>query len=48
MAGDWNHTSGKWTGDSEDKGISLQIIIIIIRSLSQICCPMLNSIVRKS
>lgn len=23
MVGDWNHTSGKWTGDPEDKGESL-------------------------
>lgn len=21
MAGDWNHTSGKWTGDANDKGM---------------------------
>jgi hypothetical protein len=20
MAGEWNHTSGKWNGDAEDKG----------------------------
>ncbi|CAD5196256.1 unnamed protein product [Musa acuminata subsp. malaccensis] len=30
MAGDWNHTSGKWTGYPEDKGIHLQLLKLTV------------------
>ena len=34
MAGEWNHTSGKWHGDSEDKGELASALSTSFRNLT--------------
>jgi hypothetical protein len=40
LAGEWNHTSGKWNGNPEDKGTFFALLLLVPVMYVPIFCKM--------